>query len=389
MLTARRRIAVVLLSIAGGLGFFAAGSESAVSLDGVSAAFQPFASSFLSPSTGFVLGGVGCRFGFNGAQRPCKPVIVTTSDAGVHWRAVSSAPTTLEPVGIFGLVDPLVKAITFADPRDGWLFGPGLWATHDGGQHWKRIAINMPVVGVVSSGGWAYAATYPRLGESRGSSSLWRSPVGRDDWQAVGALASTASSLVSVLAASGRSLWVGVLPANATDTSVPVLWRTTDGAHWQRIAQPCASASSAVLSIDATSATDLVMVCTGSSGHEEIVTSTDGGIHTRRTAQAPAGTFFEVVGAALGELKTIVLASPNDVVVPATALPPVRSELERTGDGGRSWTRTVYGKPNVGWADLQFLSPTVAWAVHGYPGASADQLVHSTDAGASFKPVRF
>lgn len=287
-----------------------------------------------------------------------------------------------------GLVDPLVKAITFADPRNGWLFGPGLWATHDGGQHWKRIALDAEVLDVVANGGWTYATTYFRLGTGRGSTSLWRSPVGRDDWQAVAALKSTVSQQVPLLAASGRSVWVGVLPATATAKSVPALWRSADGTAWQRIAHPCAGANGTLLSLAATSASDLVMVCAGSSGREEVATSTDGGMQTHNVANAPIGT-FAIVGAAPGQLKTIVLASPNDIVAPDSVLPRVPSELERTSDGGRSWAHTDYGKPGIGWADLQFASPTVAWTVHGYPGASADQLMHSTDTGASFKPVRF
>ncbi len=62
-----------------GCGFSAAELQSAVSRAGVSAAFQPVSSSFLLPSTGFVLGAVGCHFGFDGAQRRCQPVILATA----------------------------------------------------------------------------------------------------------------------------------------------------------------------------------------------------------------------------------------------------------------------------------------------------------------------
>lgn len=350
----------------------------------MSAAFGPFAASFLSPATGFVLGGVGCRFGVNGAQRLCKPVVVATADGGRDWRGVSSPPTTLAPVGGLGMAGPAVKAITFADARDGWLFGPGLWATHDGGNHWARVAMKAQVNGVVASGGWVYATTVSLVG----GFSLFRSPLGREDWQPVGSLAATTSPPVALLAAFGRAAWVGVLARNPKPTSVPELWRTAEGAHWQLIGNPCASASQTLLSVTATTATDLAMLCSGST-HEQIVTSSDGGIHTRQIAPTPTGSYFGVVAAPLGQSKIVVLASPSDVVLPANLLAGVHSVLDRTIDGGRSWTSTTYGDRGIGWADLEFVSPTVAWVVHGFPGASNDQLMQTTDAGATFKPVPF
>jgi photosystem II stability/assembly factor-like uncharacterized protein len=376
----RRRIAVVLLGVAGGLVFSAAGSAPAAPEGGVSAAFGPFAASFLSPSTGFVLGGVGCQFGVNGIQRPCKPVLVATSDGGLHWRAVSSPPTTLQPTGALGLSGPYVRAITFADSRNGWLFGPGLWATHDGGDHWERIAIKGTVLAVVANAGWAYATTY-----SVGAhSSLFRSAVAHDDWQPVSALAGTVGSPIPLLAAYGRAAWVGVLPLNAKPPFAPDLWRSADGSHWQRIGNPCAGASESLVSIAATSATGLVMSC---GGPEEIVTSADGGIHTRRIT--PPGIFAGRLAAPLGQSKIIVLDYPTNLGPPGGLAVHAQSWIDRTANDGRSWTRTPYNDRGVGWADLEFVSPTVAWVVHGFPGESADQLMRSTDAGASFKPVRF
>ena len=32
-----------------------------------------------------------------------------------------------------------VGSVTFADARNGWLYGPGLWATHNGGASWHKV----------------------------------------------------------------------------------------------------------------------------------------------------------------------------------------------------------------------------------------------------------
>ncbi len=289
---------------------------------------------------------------------------------------------------MIGFLEPLVQAITFADQRDGGFLGPGFGRPMTAGsigsasrstrRFRRRRERRLGVRGDPS-----------RVARGPGSTSLWRSPIGRDDWQPVAALTGTFSPVVPLLVASGHSVWDGVLPANATVASIPALWRSDDAAHWQRTAHPCASAIGDLLGITVTSATDLVMVCADGGTPDEIVTSTDGGIHTRKTAHTPPRANFEVVAAALGQLQTICSPFPTTPRSPPPRSRACQSELDRTSDGGQildphrlrpEWHRL---------GDLQFVSPTVAWAVHGYPGASADQLIHSTDTGASFTPVRF
>jgi photosystem II stability/assembly factor-like uncharacterized protein len=68
----------------------------------------------------------------------------------------------------------------------------------------------------------------------------------------------------------------------------------------------------------------------------------------------------------------------------------MRSELARTVNGGRSWTTTsYYANSQIGWADLEFVNSAVGWVIHGYQGCRVDQLLRTTNAGATFKPVRF
>ena len=168
--------------------------------------FQPASASFPSPASGFVLGGVGCQ-----PQRACTARLVATTDGGARWRFLTAPDVRLfDNAG-----NPLTQAsrvgsVVFASRRDGWLYGPGLWSTRDGGAHWRRISLGGAIVpsgggGVVAmaaSAGTAYAVVSPDPSRGR-PDELFRSLAGRNAWARVGSL--TADQ--AVLAVSGRAAW--------------------------------------------------------------------------------------------------------------------------------------------------------------------------------------
>jgi hypothetical protein len=211
-----------------------------------------------------------------------------------------------------------------------------------------------------------------------------RSPVGRDDWQPVGSVTSHVIAIPGPSAAFGNAAWM-TLPAS-TQKPISTLWRTTDGTNWQSAGRPCGQ-QGYVDGIAASSATDLVMDC-GPKGAP--LTSTDGGLQTEPVAGLPAsGVFVSVIGAPPGDRDTFVLAAPSSFQEMGS--PPVSltsySELVRTTNAGRSFKTTRFVDHGAGFADLQFVSPTAGWVVHGYPGAKVDQLMRTTDAGATFTAV--
>ncbi len=148
----------------------------------------------------------------------------------------------------------------------------------------------------------------------------------------------------------------------------------------------------------ATSPRDLVMIC--GVGPEDktsaIASSTDGGTHFS-FARLPRPLGDEILDAhvavAAGQTRTMLFAWPDKFDTyrqrPARDA-SIRSVLERTTNGGRSWTRITASKDGgAGFGDLQFVSRRDAWVIHGSPGTQVDQLLRSTDAGASFAPIRF
>ncbi len=362
---------------------------SAVPKIAATAAFEPFRASFVSPSTGFALGTQRCstKLDTNPASTPerCSAAVMATTDAGAQWRSVPAPATILAPNQVQTFlshghvaISPFVSGIVFADARNGWLYGPALWSTHDGGMHWTRINLDTPVYALTVAGGSAYAMTTANS-NARLRRPLLRSPVDRDDWQTVTSVTADANAATQPNAVFGSTVWVatGVSP---TGFNAAQLWRSSGGPTWQSVGYPCGR-QGYILSMAASSATNLVISC-GPRG--VVYSSSDGGVNMQR---AP-GLMGE--GGILGQIATPPGSSGVIIVsLYAEGLGPSPSTILRSTDGGRSMTPTTYHDHGAGFIDLQFVSPTAGWVVHGYPGASIDELMQTTDAGATFAPVAF
>jgi photosystem II stability/assembly factor-like uncharacterized protein len=110
--------------------------------------FRPTSVTFIDSATGAALGQAG---------PPCPKVSCTTvagtTDYGRSWFGASTVPAG-PPDGSLG-----VSQIRFLDARNGWAFGPQLFATHDGGGSWRQVT-RLPagrVVDLSTVGGRAYA----------------------------------------------------------------------------------------------------------------------------------------------------------------------------------------------------------------------------------------
>ena len=77
-----------------------------------------------------------------------------------------------------------IREIRFAEPSDGWAWGPGLWSTHDGGSTWRQVPITGSVVSLEPYTGGVYAVIVdcPYFGEGGcpNAPELFRSPTTRD-----------------------------------------------------------------------------------------------------------------------------------------------------------------------------------------------------------------
>lgn len=325
--------------------------------------FQPFSASFVSARSGFVLGTAGCRHG-----EPCPARLVATTDGGAHWRFLTAPPVTL-PLSASGFSTWVnaVSSVLFASRRDGWLYGPALWATHDGGAHWQRLSPHLRIQSMAAGAGTVYAVGEPRLAGPN-DWELFRSPVTADAWARAGQMTGT----LGTVAVSGRSAWV---PGGT------YVWATSDGVNWQRYPFQCPGKYYGLSGMAAASPTQVLFLCIDSADFDmategiEIMSSTDGG-KTSHLAGRQAPVFGDGV---------IAVPPQRPGVITFATSPGVPAYLDRSGDGGKTWTQVEY--PSGGtWQSVSYVSRTVGWAVLGMQFRTySGRLLRTTDAGITWR----
>ena len=277
----------------------------------VPANFKPTSVTFIGTQTGWVIGQAGIP-GYCATQY-CTSV-ARTDDAGKTWTGVP-APVIGPPDGATG-----VSQVRFLNTKDGWAFGPELFATHDGGHAWGQVVTNgLRVTDLETVGDRAFAlfasctGTGAAFGAQCTSYTLYSSSASADDWTPVGPatsqLAGGAASLIltgtrGYLLAPDGMLYAG--PVNG-------------GAPWQQIkqipcpvGQPLADGRPTGALLAAANATSLILACASSNApgiqqDKEVFTSADGGSAWQNAVAAPT----------LG-LATSVAASPSGTYVLAT-----------------------------------------------------------------------
>jgi photosystem II stability/assembly factor-like uncharacterized protein len=345
--------------------------------------FEPWSASFVSTSQGFVLGTKRCSWSLPNNGAPCRAILLTTSDAGAKWRTLSVPPVKLVADNE---TPDTVASVTFADRDDGWLAGSSLWATHDGGQHWTRIRVpgvpeNSQLSDVVASGGWAYVALSTINGVT-----LLRTPADANDWQPVPGRLPNGKYAASeeALTADGGDAWLGL---GLTGSPSYGLWKVRPGSALMYRGNPCSKAGpqhEGINGIAASTPNDVVISC----GPGKLDTSTDGGAQLTPIRGPKGGDYISPMAAPPGRSNTIVMTWPSNygfVVPPSTGA----SWIDETTNDGRIWKRVYYNDNLAGWGDLQFVSPRTGWIVQGYPGAVTDQLMRTTNAGATFTASHF
>lgn len=98
------------------------------------AGFEPASASFISSQTGFGLGIASC------VNSPCL-AIAKTQDGGRTWSSIPTPNISLVRGDNPPASADTVSGIRFVDAMDGYLYGPDLYITHDGGATWRRITL--------------------------------------------------------------------------------------------------------------------------------------------------------------------------------------------------------------------------------------------------------
>jgi hypothetical protein len=295
--------------------------------------------------------------GFLGNTGACAPPdclrLVQSHDGGKTFSSLP-VPDGAAAAGTDGPTRAGATQVRFGSARDGWLFGNGLWATHDGARTWHPVTLPGAVTRLAAAHGAVWALVSDDGGDSQ---QLWRSAVGSDSWTRVpdvtiggpGDLALVGSRVV-VLGVGSSKVWV-----------------SRDGTSFSGYASPCTNALEAELS----ASTSLWAKCvTGTEAF--VVTSTDGvAWHPVRAARNGGGAPNSLALGARGPadaLLALAAGQPlsdlrnNGSQQPVSKPPAVGSpisylgftsvdvgyaidgtDLWRTKDGGNTWTRLNIG----------------------------------------------
>jgi hypothetical protein len=310
--------------------------------------FQPMSVTFVSPSEGWVLGTAPC------SHAPCTSVVRTT-DGGHSW------------IGIPAPVTTWVTTMRFADPSDGFAYGPQLWVTHNGGVRWYRVRqVPGHIVDLEASAGVVYAASENSADRVR----IYRSPAGRDDWHAVKGLPSFYSGAIPVITLHGTAAWI------LADSRV---YASPTGSSWVRESFQCPS-DWGLTSLAAYNSEHITVLCTGDAGlgstSKLVYASANGGARFTRAGAPPRG----------GDGGLLAEPTPRHLFI-ATA--SGATWLYVSNNGGRTWhsalTLTDGGK---GWADFGFTTTSQGVAIEGEP-AIGSRLFMTWNAGKTWQPIEF
>ena len=329
----------------------------------VAVGLRPVSVTFVSADEGWVLGAATCAGG------PCA-AIARTADGGRTW--VGATAPSAPVVAAAGQGSEGISALRFADARNGWAFGPDLWATHDGGETWARLTIPDATPGSIVTALETARGTVHAVVLEGSAFRIASSPIGGDDFRfsavsvAVGAGPVPSAQLVL----SGTAGWL--IENNRTVVGGA---RLVNGA-WATWQPPCADVVGPAY-LAASSSTELAAACDvglwGNPTGDHLYVSHDGGSTFART-----GTTVPVQGAS-----GATSASPSVVVVGGADAGG--AVLVATFDGGRTWV-TVARLGAGSLTDLGFTTASQGVVIMAAPGGQSSLLM-TRDGGHTWAPA--
>ena len=326
--------------------------------------------SFVSAQTGFVLGARGC------SRLPCKARLEKTVNGGRTWASVAAPAVSLVPT-FTATPASAVSAVRFENASDGWLFGPALWATTDGGRQWHRMSLPGVVIALAASDGVAFAVAEPPDG-SLTQARLYESRVGTAKWTLVRHLAPQ-----NGLTVFGHSVWVGVASGAGAGGN---LWTSTDsGKHWSKLPFRCPAGAISASPVAAASTVSVAIGCSDQGfpqpgqSVKKVFTSADGGRTFHLAGSPPIA----------GQVRTLAMPPGRPRLITMSAASGA-TYLYRSINGGQTWGGTVFLDGGLDTRDLAYVSPTTGYVVHFSGGpvlAYGQGLLKTSNAGATWKAV--
>jgi photosystem II stability/assembly factor-like uncharacterized protein len=291
-------------------------------------------------------------------RRPCGKTVCVglreTVDGGRTWTSLP-APDALDAElfadANFGPVAacaarPCLSSVRFATPEVGWLYGPALFQTLDGGQTWTRLTAER-VSDVEAAHGIAMRVTSHDTGCAAGCSySIDRLDLDTTRWER---LAHAPVSVNPGLLLQGADAYAVNFPHWAGGGETHLAVSRNAGATWTAIDDPCPGNRTGYRTVSVSAAPNgvLAVLCVSVTGDEAVVQiSTDRG-KTFGPRRAVPGSTFGPIAAASADTIAIGYSVPQ------------RSGLIVTHDGGRTWRSALVASPAA--SRTGTLTPSVGW----------------------------
>ena len=282
--------------------------------------------------------------------RELCPRLATTTDGGRTWTALPAPLGRVGPNGAAGCARlGCVSHVRFATATVGYLFGPALFQTNDGGRSWRRVP-SRPVESLEPSAGTVVRLVYDHTGcpgpcnrtvqETTGGSASWntvlRIPAAAAAGGAAAQLVRQGTSVVYVL-------MYGHVAGGAGQAHTVILRSADGGTTWQQLADPCPGTG-----LDEHDTSGLAAAPGGfaavlcpprdPTGTTFVRTSTDNGSSWGPPHPVPGGTGDQLDLIAAASAAHLMLATSG-----ATGQGPARYELLASTDGGLHWSTRVTG----------------------------------------------
>ncbi len=297
------------------------------------------------------------------AAAPCArglcPQVARTGDGGRTWTQLPTPPGVIQDgAGAVGCDRvACVSHIRFATPKVGYLFGPSLYETRDGGQTWQRVR-SRPVEALEPSAGTVVRVVYRHSGcpgpctrtvqEATAGSAAWHTLL--HIWPGMINGGGSEAVAAQVIRPGPSVIYVPVYGNLAAGAGAQhtVIFRSTDGgSSWQRLADPCGGAGPAVhdaVALAAATGGFLSALCVPRSGTggEYVLTSADFGTFWSQPRPVPGGTRHD--------LHLIAAASPKRLVVAnggAAGNGSFSYRLVVSADGGLRWVTAISSREQI------------------------------------------
>ncbi len=309
--------------------------------------------------------------------------ILETRDGGRTWARLPAPKATIgAPTSSNCDSAPCVYGIRFANAEMGWVFGPRLFVTTDGGRHWSEES-TPPVQALEPAGGQIF-----RVVANQPSSQclpgcpyhVERAALGSSSWQRPTS-PPFGGGRVELLVDGPRVYAIGFKnPAGGAQDAHSSLVRSLDaGQTWQKLDDPCGidvagqdRSEHDGISFSAAAARVLAVLCWQRVGDAQFVlVSTDAGATWSKRRTVPGRAF--VVSAASSRVMSLWQSGQGQSEAVATS-----------HDGGRTWRTALTVDKLTGPAFLAYQDGRTARASRGGP-----ELWTTHDAGLSWSATEF